>query len=167
MTIQKAKEIIDIIMPLMINRNQEDRFYLGYSELKGYGIIDVDNALKLFNAHYYFRKENLDEEEINKLFLNVKSDNALLLNLCESLVPDQTIDDLNKYKYGSSEYIAKDFELVDRADNLVVLKYRETIESFLKHCISIGRDNPEYWVRVYYRLGLVYNPDDEEINSLT
>ena len=165
MTIKNALDIVDVITPLMKNRSQEDRFYIGYSELKGYDIIDVDNALKLFNAHFYFRKESLDEKEIIKLFLNAKSDYALLLSLCESLVPDAILDELNKYEFGSHEYIAKDFELVDRADNLEVLKYRETIEFFLKHCVSIGKDNPEYWIHVYYRLGLVYNPDDEIINS--
>jgi hypothetical protein len=167
MTIQKANEIMDIVIPLMINRSQEDRSYFGYSELKGYDIYDVENALKLFNADYYFRKGSSEESEINKLLLNAKSDNAFLINLCFYLVLDSIIDELRKYKYRSSEYFSKVFELVDHKEyDKFMSAENETIESFLKYCISIGRDNPEYWLRVYYRLGLLYNPDDEIINTL-
>ena len=164
MTIQKANEIMDIVIPLMINRNQEDRSYFGYSELKGYDIYDVDNAIKLYDAFYYYKKGSLEKEELNKIWNN---DDAFLYNLCRSLVPDKTLTELKKYKYRSSEYFSKVFELVDHKEfDIFMNSENETVESFLKYCIKVGRDNPEYWVRVYYRLGLVYNPDDEEIKSL-
>lgn len=66
MTIQKSNEILDIVIPLMINRSQVNISYFGYSELNGYDIYDAENALKLFNAEYYFNKGSSEESEINK-----------------------------------------------------------------------------------------------------
>jgi hypothetical protein len=164
MTIKKADEIIDIVTPLMINRSV-DRFYFGYSELKGYDIIDVDNALKLFNAFNYFQKGILQKINEGKIILDANKDNALVMNLCFRLVPDYILSELNKYRYGSHEYISKACELVDESNYLKLLGDGETVESFVRYCIGIGWDDPDYWVKVYYRLGLLLNPEDEMLKS--
>lgn len=166
MTIQKALDIIDIITPLMINSSQEDRHYFGYSELKGYDIIDVVNALKLFNAFNYFQKGILQKIDQDKIIRDANYNNSLVIYLCDSLVSDYIITELNKYKYGSTEYISKVCKLVDHTEfDKFMSSGSETIESFLRYCIKIGWDDPDYWTKVYYRLGLVYNPADEMLKS--
>lgn len=165
MTIQKALDIVDIVTPLMINRSKENRYYFGYSELKGYDIIDVVNALKLFNAFNNFQKGILQKIDKDKILMDANYDNAFVINFCSSLVPDNILTELNKYKYRSSEYIAKVSELTNELDTLKKLGDIETVESFIRYCTEIGWDDSDYWLKVFYRLGLVFNPNDEMINT--
>jgi hypothetical protein len=165
MTIQKALDIVDIVTPLMINRSQENRHYFGYSELKGFDIIDVLNALKLFNAFNYYQKGILQKIDKDKILTDANYDNSFITNLCSSLVPDQILTELNVYEYNSIEYIAKVFELTNELDTLKMLVESETVESFLRYCTKIGWDDSDYWLKVYYRLGIVFNPNDEMINT--
>lgn len=166
MMLQEAQGIIDLFTKLLINRSGENRYYFGYSELKGYDILDVENAVKLLTAYHCFITEELDKEKLKELENNAINDNAAIMNFCSALIPDQILSQLNQYNYKSSEYIAKECELVNHLDNLKMLGERETIDSFLQYCIRIKKNHSEYWPKVYYRLGLVYNSEDETIKSL-
>lgn len=167
-TLKNAQEIVDIYSSLMENKGEED---YSYSKMLGYDIYDIDNSIKLLIAYYVFTTPILDDERLKRLkeFASWGQNGVTLFFM--SFVPDYVYKEISQYKYLSPEYLHKKNKLTADGNYLskdfhVFLERKlETMDSYLEYCIKIGKNDPEYWPKIYSRLDLIFVPKDEIIDT--
>jgi hypothetical protein len=145
MTILEAEEIIDIVTAAL----QDEGGHRGrpVSALKGHDIYDIITALRLRVANEFLQlAERSDFEEQYGAGLEFYDGVPWLI--MSSFVPDDQVDNLlargvfNPIDPSSMTF--KDKRLASD----------ETISSFGEYCKSLGCNDPNYWMKVFARIGL-------------
>jgi len=154
MSIKKSDEIMTLYFDLLTQWGDNQISIYPYSALKGYDIFDIDNGLKIFLANLIFKK-NLSDDEI-KQYRGWGS--MGIINYKLAFAPDDFVYELNKLDKNSSEYRIKEGSILERPhDGMVKIfdnENKEPITSFFDFCLSLGKNNPDYWKLVYDRLGI-------------
>lgn len=162
--IETAREIFDLLCKIM---EESEGYYISHSELNNYDETDVIISLKICNAYIYFNTKELDETKLDKIKKDANSDDALIMNLFDRLIPDDIFKELNKYEYGTQEYRLKEKELIFDMDQMLFLNKftnsyltddHEMVQSFLDFCIETNKNDPEYWLKIFNRLNIEYCP---------
>jgi hypothetical protein len=163
--IKTALEIVDLLSNIMVNA---ESFYINHSALNNYDETDIIISLKIFNAYIYFNTDKLDETKLEEIKKAAISDDGIIINLFSRLIPDEIIKELNKYECGTQEYRSKEHELIFDKDTTVfnnkftnsfLTDYNEMVQSFLDFCIKTNKNDPEYWLKIFNRLNIIYCPN--------
>ena len=93
-----------------------------------------------------------------------------IINYARYFLPNDLYHELEKYPLDSKEYKvkARDFS-INYFESLMKdgsLAKSESSDSILNFCISIGRENPEYWQLIYKRLGLEIDNSDYKLDII-
>jgi len=164
MTIKKANFILDVICDENLDKtSREDHqiFAIG-----GYNEFQVNIALKLNIANEFLLLSQIFEkdDELEKAFSNALSNyEHLYLDILEDFGTIYEIDDLYETDPDSIEFKQILTNIRHRQTGLVnkdgVLFDKDSIESltsFGNYCKLLGVKDPDYWQKIYNRLGLDY-----------
>lgn len=164
MSYNTAQEIVDIYSNLLVNKGRFSDFSVwGYSDLKGYTIFDVDNALKVIIAYSVFNLRDNDENGLAKLKGYCSHASTATLAFFDSFVPDEIIPEIEKLDPSDKTSVIKFIDLKGYfEDNELykIYKHKETHESFLNYCLYITKKDKDYWEKIYERLELVWDAKD-------
>lgn len=143
MTISEAEHILDILRSALESSD--------CSRLKAYDLFQIDTALKLRIANEYLflrRKDTFEEQFASglKLYGGMPFKLGLLFD----------------------EFNPIDSSTMDFKDKRVAAL--ETASSFGDYCRSIRPEDPDYWKKIYARIGLEYDigmtsPSDADYNQ--
>jgi len=155
MTISEAEKIIDIVSKALQDTNHR---HSPVSLLKGYDIYQICTALNLRIANELLlltAREDFEEQFANRLNLYGGIPWQIMW-----FVPDEQVDSLHPRMV---------FDLfIDRATMKVKgtrWAAQESASSFGDFCKGIGSGDPDYWKKIYARLGLEYGSGSPEGNG--
>lgn len=157
MSYKTATEIVDIYSSLLVKENPSFHAY-GFSELQGYTILDVDNALKVIVAYDIFNMKK--EEDLVRIRQYSKAAGGAVFSFFSKFVPDEVIPDIERLDQKDKSSILKFYDLVGNFEESPYYKAfssQETHESFLNFCLNLQRSDENYWEKVYDRLSLVFD----------
>ena len=163
LNLKDAKKIIDTYSAVLLTSNElslNNRHR--YSDLKGYSIFDIDNALKLCSAYRVFRTAILNETSLDKLKEDASVDGGAVMNFFALFSPDNIVQQINKL---DPQDISKAYKLTGNYFETDLWKQFNSIEthdSFLNYCLNIDKTNANYWELVYARLGIDCDERDED-----
>lgn len=165
MSYNTAQKIVDIYSNLLVNKGKFSDFAVwGYSDLKGYTIFDVDNALKIIIAYSAFNLREDDRGGLAKLKEYCSHASTATFAFFEAFVPDEIIPDIEKLDPSDKTSIIKFIDLKGYfEDNELykIYKHKETHESFLNFCLLIKKRDENYWEKIYERIELVWDARDQ------
>jgi len=164
LTIRKAKFIFDVICDENLDkssRKDHQIFAIG-----GYNEFQVSMALKLNIANEFLLLSQIFEKDdtLEKAFSNALSNyEHLYLDTLEDFATIYEIDNLYKTNTESIEF-KKILATIRRRQTGAWTKngaflnddFIESLTSFGNYCKSLGVKDPDYWQRIYNRLGLDY-----------
>ena len=166
MSYKTAAKIFDLYCDRLINLDKLGKYKkYGYSDLNGYDIIDVSNAMKLLAANRLFNTYSLDDNNKAELKKYASEDGAALINFFFHFFPDDIASKLQRIDPNDEKGIIEYSHLTSDAINSEMYKLlnrEETTDSFLNYCIDIGRTDPNYWGKVYDRLGILWETNDDK-----
>ncbi|MFL5742367.1 MAG: hypothetical protein ACJ75B_19245 [Flavisolibacter sp.] len=137
----------------------------GYSDLEGYDIIDISNAMKLMAALRLFYSYHLDEEILKTLRKYASEDDSGLFQYFSHFFPDEIKMKLKNLD-ASEDSAQSEFFMLTCAnfDDQMYKRFNneETAGSFLEYCINVGRADPNYWGKIYKRIGILWETKNTE-----
>lgn len=166
LSFKEAQKIIDLYASILIhseNLGLNNRFR--YSQLKGYDIYDIDNALKLTSAYRVFNCKERSDTALSKLREATNVDGGASMSFFNLFEPDNIVQQLNKIDLSNpTEAIIKQREI--RGDYFQSQLWKdfsktETHESFLNFCLQLDMADRDYWEKIYDRLGITWDDRDE------
>lgn len=164
MSYTTAQNIIDIYSQLLVNKGKSSDFAVwGYSDLKGYTIFDVDNALKIIIAYSAFNLKEEDQTALAKLRTYCSNASAATFAFFDAFVPDEIIPEIEKLDRSDKYSLPKFIDLKGYfEDNELykIYKHKETHDSFLNYCLHITKNDENYWEKIYDNLELVWDARD-------
>ena len=147
MTILEAEEIIEIVTAALLGEG--GRRGRPVSALKGNDICEICTALKLRVANEFLQlaeRSNFEEQ----FEAGLKLYDGVPWSIILSFVPDDQVDNILARgvfdPIDSSTMAFKDRRLASE----------ETISSFGEFCKSVGCNDPNYWMKIFARIGLEY-----------
>jgi hypothetical protein len=151
-------ETIDLISAALDN---PPGFYIAYSKINNLSIPELQIAVNLFVAYDFYKTTDFD-----KIKASADNCDSAIINIMGRYIPDEIVNELNKYEYQSSDYRHYEYELVygkewpnKFTEHLIKISNNETATSLLDYCINIGKYNPDYWEKVFSRLNIKYVSD--------
>jgi hypothetical protein len=160
-----AHKIIDIYSELLMNLSKLEKYEkYAYSDLKGYDLIDISNALKLTAAFRLYNIYELNDKEIEKLKWYAQEDSSGLLQFFFHFFPDNVASELKKLDHNNEMAILDSIKLTKDSQSEIqqLFNKEETPDSFLNYCISVGRFDPNYWGKIYERIGIRWETNDNK-----
>jgi len=156
-----ADKIVDLYSGLLINiKNLRQYQKYGYSDLKGYDVIDIVNAMKLIIAYRFFNNEKI--EDTNNY---VSAASSAISAFSTQFFPDEIAQKLKLIDLTDDRQAVLDYFKLTRDSDLLemnkLLNPQETPESFLKFCTFLGTTNTDYWETVYSRLGITWETNND------
>jgi len=167
MTIREAEEILDITSRAL--QDESDPYYHRASLLKGYDVFQIDKALKLRIANEFLFWDRNDGQE--RFTEGLNSYSGLPLSIANLFVPDDQLAKLNALSPDSADFFKTKLSIMprmlDSEGNFKDgrLASLETPDSFGNYCKSIGATHPNYWKKVYERIGLEYTSTSPKGNE--
>lgn len=164
MSYGEAQRIIELYSSILIkaeNRNRNQKFR--YSELNGYDVLDIKNALNLICAYRVFDTFPIDEEAIEKLKKEVDFAATGTLFFFMQFAPDnivQQMDKLNSENIEDRITLNKLETSYYESDLWKEYNMSETASSFINFCLSIDKADTNYWEKVYSRIGITWDERD-------
>lgn len=160
MSLETAEEIISLYTDLCSKEAPSNKYKVfKYSDLKGFDIIDINNAFKISSAYQVF---DLGSENIDKIKEFIKSAEMVVGGFSFFFAPDEVAKKIieldKKNKDATKEYLLLR-RLLPKRD----IEDLESIESFFNYCISIDRQNENFWELVFNRLRIQF--DDINTND--
>ncbi len=137
-----------------------------YSDMQGYDIIDIVNALFLTTAYRVFKQNDIDENKIEEFEKYAEQDGIAFYSYFMHFVPDNEKLALDKLDKSSSNYIHDALNLHSDFQDSEAWKLAgemESAASFLNFCLQI-KGEPKYWEKVYKRLNLECETNDKYDN---
>jgi hypothetical protein len=166
MSYKTANKIFDLYCDRLINLDKLGTYRkYGYSDLNGYDIVDISNAMKLLAANRVFNTYNLDETKQAELKKYASEDGSGLTTFFFHFFPDDIATKLSRIDPNDDKGFVEYAHLTSDTMNsewYKLLNKEETPTSFLNYCIQIGRTDPNYWGKVYDRIGISWETDDEK-----
>jgi len=164
MSYTTADKIVSTYSALLMNVDSLDLYKkYSYSDLQGYDIIDVSNALKLMIAYRVFINNDINETKIEELKKYTEAGAVALISFLDLFYPDQVVLELNKIDPNDKMAIVKSINI--KKDSLAEIESQfrkeETPDSFLEYCLNVGKLDPDYWELIYKRIGITWETNDE------
>ncbi len=161
MSYKTAEKIVDLYSSLLVKNDHPEYHAYGYSELQGYTVFDVDNALKIIIAYDVFNSKS--QNDIDKVTQYAENASAAVFHFFSSFVPDEKIPEIERLDPNDKMSLLKFLDL--KGDYFHSPFYeefskQETHQSFLNFCLSIPRSDTNYWDLVFKRLDLVFDIKD-------
>lgn len=160
-----ANRIIDIYAALLMNLSKLGKYEkYAYSDLKGYDLIDISNALKLTAAFRLYNTYDLSDKKIEEFKKYAEEDGSGLMQFFFHFYPDNVVSELKKLDPNNQMAILDSIKLTKDSQTEIeeLFNKEETPNSFLNYCISIGRSDPNYWGKVYDRIGIEWETNDDK-----
>jgi hypothetical protein len=159
----EASRIVDLYSKIL---TQSERLSLykkfRYSELNGYDVFDIDNALKICSAYRVYKTEILDDNSIEKLKKDSSIDGGACMSFFSLFAPDNIAQQLNNLDYHKDRNEIYNLDIdFSETDLWKAFSKSETHDSFLEFCLSIEKTDINYWEKVYSRLGIIWDERDE------
>ncbi len=165
MSYDSADKIIDIYSTLLINIGHLKGYKkYGYSDLKGYDIVDVSNAIKLMIAYRFFNdgRENTSKLEEIKEYVSVSE--AALSAFSFHFFPDGVAHELGQIDPSDlQEAVLEKIRLTKGSENYEwnkIIRPQETTSSFFTFCQTIRNKDPDFWEKVYSRIGITWESNN-------
>lgn len=161
MSYKTAEKIVDIYSSLLVKENLPELHAYGYSELQGFTIFDIDNALKIIIAYDVFNAKNPNDVATVKKYASHAS--SAVTHFFSSFVPDEVIPDIERLDPKDKMSLLKFLDLKGDPFNSPLYQQfsnQETHDSFLNFCLTIERSDMNYWDKVFQRLDLVLDTVD-------
>jgi hypothetical protein len=165
MSYKTADKIISIYAELLMNLKKLSKYEkYAYSDLKGYDLIDISNAFKLTAAYRVFNAYDLTNRKVDEFKKYAEEDGSGLMQFFFHFYPDNVANELKKLDPNDKMAMLSSIKLTsDSQDELRShFNKEETPDSFLDYCISIGRSDPNYWGKVYKRIGITWETNDDK-----
>ena len=166
MSYKTANKIFDLYCDRLINLDKLGRYKkYGYSDLNGYDVIDISNAMKLLAANRVFNTYTLDDTKKTELKKYASEDGSGLTAFFFHFFPDDIASKLQRIDPDDENGIIEYSHLTSDTMNsemYQLLNKEETPESFLNYCIHIGRTDTNYWGKVYDRIGILWETNDDK-----
>ena len=163
-TANKIVVIYSKLLSNLENKNIYEKY--SYSELNGYDIIDISNAMKLMIAYRYFNLTTNDTQKLLKLNEYITVTKTALFSFSDFFYPDEIVLKLKQIDTTDSGLRSlQELELTNDSENFEMNKLlylQETPDDFFKYCTLIGNDNPYFWENIYHRIGLTWETNNEE-----
>lgn len=160
MTIREAEEILDITRSAL--QDESDPYYHRASLLKGYDVFQIDKALKLRIANEFLCFADRDDGD-QRFTEGLNTYSGIPFSIANLFVPDDQLARLEQLSPDSPDFfktkLAISPSMLDSDGNFKDgrLASLETTDSFGNFCRSIGASDPNYWKKVYERIGLEYS----------
>jgi hypothetical protein len=169
MTLKEAGNIIDIVQSAMEGKEVYDLQFHPACRLKGYDMIHIDTALKLRLATEFLILSGMDRSE-REFAEGIKLYSSIPWTILTNFVDDDKFEQLIALDPGSASYRRYLIEIMPEPidsdgkfkDNR--LRNLETMESFGGFCKNIGVGDPNYWEKIYHRIGLEYTSESPRGN---
>ena len=166
MSYKTANKIFDLYCDRLVNLDKLKRYErYAYSDLNGYDIIDVSNAMKLLAANRVFNTYSLAENKMAELRKYAAADGSGLTTYFFCFFPDDIVSKLRKIDPDDEKGVIEYSHLTSDASNsemYQLLNKEETPESFLNYCFHIGKSDPNFWGKVYDRIGITWETNDDK-----
>jgi len=161
MSYNLADKIITLYSNLLMNLDKlklHEKY--PYSALNGYDIIDISNAVKLNIAYRVFIS---DDKKPNNVAEYTEASSVALLGYLDLFYPDNIATEFNAIYGDDIQAFSKKYELTkDILKDIETQLYdEETPKSFLEYCISTGKSDPDYWKKIYDRIGITWDSSDD------
>ena len=140
MDIAEAERIMEAVQDILLNNGARQA---GAQALQGYELLDVIAAVKLRVANELQYLIATKREHLFRSGLDLYDTASSHLSL--AVMADDTLKLDPSFRYLDSDNKITDPRVAES----------ETVGSFGAHCLII-EDEPDYWKRVYYRIGLAY-----------
>jgi len=160
MTISEAEHILDIVS--MALQSDCRPYYHPISSLQGYGVFQIDLALKLRIANEFLILSQKDDFE--KQFAgSLRAYDGIPLDIIMLFVPDEENEKLKRAEINSEEFWNIKMAIMPQPLDSETQTFKdrrfallETPSSFGDYCKSLGANDPIYWQKIYTRLDLDY-----------
>jgi hypothetical protein len=166
MSYNAANKIFDLYCDRLINLDKLGRYKkYAYSDLNGYDVIDISNAMKLLAANRVYNTYILDDNKKAEFKKYASEDDSGLTSFFFHFFPDDVANKLRRINPDDEKGIIEYIHLRSNAMNSEMyhlLSKEETAESFLNYCIHIGRSDPNFWGKVYARIGISWETNDDK-----
>jgi len=168
MTMPEAEEILDITSRAL--QDQSDLHYHRLSLLEGYDVFQIDQALKLRIANeflYFADRDDGDEKFTEGLIIC----SGMPFSIPTLFVPDDQLAKLERLSPDSPEFFQTKLairpSMLDSDGNFKDARMAslETVESFGDFCRLIGASDPNYWKKVYERIGFEHTSTSPQGNE--
>ncbi len=164
MSYNTAEKIVNLYSDLLVNMGEKSEYKVyGYSDLQGYNILDVDNALKIVVAYSVFNLNKSDENALKNLKAYSSNAGGAVVSFFTSFVPDEVIPEIDKLDPNDKNSLLDFIDLTNNykdSDLYKTFLNQETHGSFLKFCLDIDRSDINYWEKIYARLSLTWDTKD-------
>ncbi len=166
MSYNTANKIFDLYCERLNNVAKLGRYKkYAYSDLNGYDVIDIANAMKLLAAYRVFNASSVDDSKITELKKYASEDSTGLIIYFSNFFPEDIANKLRRIdpedEKGIIEYVHLTSDWMN-SELFQILSKEETPRSFLDYCIDLGRTDPNYWGKVYDRLGITWETNDDK-----
>lgn len=163
-----ANKIFNLYCDKLINLNKSglSKKYR-YSDLNGYDIIDISNAMKLLAANRVYNTYFLDEKKRTEIENYALQDASGLHNYFFHFFPDDEYDKLIHVHIDNDngkeviEY-SNLANYVLNSETYQLFSEQESPQSFLNFCIDVGRSDSNFWGKVYDRIGISWETNDDK-----
>jgi hypothetical protein len=164
MSFDTADEIINLYSKLLIDFSKLKKYAAySYSDLKGYDPVDVSNAINLMIAYKFFNNpmdDNNETIELNKFVSNAESS----LFWFSDFFPDEVADKLSKINQSNPlQAVTESIRIKSDSENFEwhhLINSIERPDSFLTYCQTIGNKDPDYWEKIYLRIGIKWETNN-------
>ncbi len=166
LSLKNASHIVDFYGNLLSNLDKFDTYHkYRYSDLLGYDIVDISNSILLMIAYSHHKNTNNDPNQTDTLMQYISVAATALLTSQHAFYPDEIVDKIkiidktDKKKALSEEImLTKNYEEFEW--NVLLFK-QEHPEAFYKYCLNLDKTKTDYWQKVYSRLGISQQSDNE------
>jgi hypothetical protein len=166
MSYKTANKIFDLYCNRLLNLDKLARYQkYGYADLNGYDIIDISNAMKLLAANRVFNTYMFNDNKKAELKKYALEDGSGLTSFFFHFFPDDIASKLRRIDPADEKGFIEYAQLTGDTMNVIeyqLLNKEETPDSFLNYCIHIGRTDPNYWGKVYERIGISWETTDDK-----
>jgi hypothetical protein len=166
MSFLTAMKVFDLYAQRLIDLDKLELYeQYGYSDMDGFDVIDLANAMKLLMAYRVYTLRSDSEQEVAELTKYASEDDSALAGYELYFVPDETaallkqIDPLQPDAMAESARICcakKPHHLHDEIQKI------ETGSSFLRYCLNVGASHSNYWGKVYKRIGISWETHNDQ-----
>lgn len=164
MSYNSAEKIIDILSAILMNSNLKVHEMHSYSLMQGYDIVDVSNASKLLIAYEFFNDGNENKSKLKIIEAQISSAEGALSGFSLYFVPDGIAHALRQID--SSDPVAAFLEASNLTKDKGNYEWEKMIESheipssFYRFCQSIGNKDPDFWEKIYSRIGITWESNN-------
>lgn len=165
MSYNTAEKVVDIYAGLLENLTSLPKYQrYGYSSMQGFDIVDISNALKIIIAYDYFNLSKNDKVGTERVEKYVMTASSSMAGNDLYIYPDGIAKQLEQIDNSNEQEAFLEWcKLTQPNEDYPWIKMKanlETPDSFFRYCLHIGNNDPDYWEKVYERIGISWETND-------